>query len=125
MTPTQRRLLGRTLKTLALALEHGRWSDAELWLLVEKAKPGLDELHADLQVPCDHFEISGRSQTPWDRVSADIEQHIATIKRLAKPEPAPNFQPHYTEPVCKPQGFGALFAGAGRGMDMSLPVGDR
>jgi len=148
MTPTQRHQLGSTLYTLGLALKGGRWTDAELAPLVERAKRGVDELYGDV---CDK-----RDQAQRDKVAAEIEQHISAIERLAKPAhvPTPDFKPHYTEPVCgdnnrtandneidslkqktvclpaprkitQPQGFNALFAGAGRGMEMSLPNGDR
>jgi len=72
--------------------------------------------------------------TPWEKVIADISRHADAIEAVTKrhelPDavstrslPEPDFKPHYTEPVCKPQGFNALFAGGG--MDRSLPVGDR
>jgi len=116
MTPTQRRILGRTLKTLALALDNGRWPADRLAELVEQAKPGLDALHAEICKP-----------TPWDYVTERMSQAADKIETVTKshqlkdavaapefPGQELDFTPHYTEPVY-----------ANGGMDRSLPVGDR
>ena len=112
MSPTQRRLLGNEMYRLGVALKNGRWSDRELARLVERVKPRLDELHADLKAPCDLSEVSGHPRTPWDRVTADIEKSIAKITGL----------PVESQ---KPQGISALFAGRQFGLECSLPIGDR
>ena len=57
MAPTQRHQLGSALHILATALKNEHWPDAELALLVEKVKPGLDALHA-----C----MCGNEPTPWE-----------------------------------------------------------
>ena len=112
MTPTQRRLLARDLKALYLALEHGRCPDAEIARLVAKAKHGLDELHADV--------CAAKEKTPWDWTVEQIEAvtkcHALHGAVSTQSVPVSDF---------KPQGVAALFAGAGRGLEMSQPVGDR
>ena len=111
MTPTQRRLLGRTLKTIAAHLAHGRIPDAELAPHVAKAKPGLDALFA---------EICPLDLTPWDWAAERIAKAANEIEAVTKRHDL------YPKRPPEPRGFeGFLNGGRSWGLDCSLPVGDR
>jgi len=101
----QERRLGRMLKILSGALEHGGWTRDELARLMRRIKPDFDAAYEDVNAP-ESFEPDGYPNPirPWDRT---VDRLATLAARVEAPEPE------------------AVLCGRSWGVEASLPVGDR